>query len=284
MGGTGCIVEYLKRIIMNDLSDNKEKLFIIKIGGNVIDDLNNLDSFLRDFANIEGKKILVHGGGKIATAIGEQMGIQSKYIDGRRITDDETIDLVTMAYGGLVNKTIVAKLQLMNCNAIGITGADANLLPAKKRPVKEIDYGWVGDVNAGEINSQKWKLFLDNGLIPVAAPLTHDGAGHILNTNADTIAAVLSVNLSGCYDVKLIYCFEKDGVLLDVNDENSVVKNVTSFRYKELKESKSLFAGILPKIDNAFDAIINGVGEVVIGNSSKLSLLINGESGTKITG
>ena len=284
MGGTGCIVEYLKRIIMNDLSDNKEKLFIIKIGGNVIDDLNNLDSFLRDFANIEGKKILVHGGGKIATAIGEQMGIQSKYIDGRRITDDETIDLVTMAYGGLVNKKIVAKLQLMNCNAIGITGADANLLPAKKRPVKEIDYGWVGDVNAGEINSQKWKLFLDNGLIPVAAPLTHDGAGHILNTNADTIAAVLSVNLSGCYDVKLIYCFEKDGVLLDVNDENSVVKNVTSFRYKELKDSKSLFAGILPKIDNAFDAIINGVGEVVIGNSSKLSLLINGESGTKITG
>lgn len=284
MGGTGCIVEYLKRIVMIDLSDNKEKLFIIKIGGNVIDDLNNLDSFLRDFANIEGKKILVHGGGKIATAIGEQMGIQSKYIDGRRITDDETIDLVTMAYGGLVNKTIVAKLQLMNCNAIGITGADANLLPAKKRPVKEIDYGWVGDVNAGEINSQKWKLFLDNGLIPVAAPLTHDGAGHILNTNADTIAAVLSVNLSGCYDVKLIYCFEKDGVLLDVNDENSVVKNVTSFRYKELKESKSLFAGILPKIDNAFDAIINGVGEVVIGNSSKLSLLINGESGTKITG
>ena len=284
MGGTGCIVEYLKRIIMIDLSDNKEKLFIIKIGGNVIDDLNNLDSFLRDFANIEGKKILVHGGGKIATAIGEQMGIQSKYIDGRRITDDETIDLVTMAYGGLVNKKIVAKLQLMNCNAIGITGADANLLPAKKRPVKEIDYGWVGDVNAGEINSQKWKLFLDNGLIPVAAPLTHDGAGHILNTNADTIAAVLSVNLSGCYDVKLIYCFEKDGVLLDVNDENSVVKNVTSFRYKELKDSKSLFAGILPKIDNAFDAIINGVGEVVIGNSSKLSLLINGESGTKITG
>lgn len=269
---------------MNDLSDNKEKLFIIKIGGNVIDDLNNLDSFLKDFANIEGKKILVHGGGKIATAIGEQMGIQSKYIDGRRITDDETIDLVTMAYGGLVNKKIVAKLQLMNCNAIGITGADANLLPAKKRPVKEIDYGWVGDVNAGEINSQKWKLFLDNGLIPVAAPLTHDGAGHILNTNADTIAAVLSVNLSGCYDVKLIYCFEKDGVLLDVNDENSVVKNVTSFRYKELKDSKSLFAGILPKIDNAFDAIINGVGEVVIGNSSKLSLLINGESGTKITG
>ena len=268
---------------MIDLSDNKEKLFIIKIGGNVIDDLNNLDSFLKDFANIEGKKILVHGGGKIATAIGEQMGIQSKYIDGRRITDDETIDLVTMVYGGLVNKKIVAKLQLMNCNAIGITGADANLLPAKKRPVKEIDYGWVGDVNAGEINSQKWKLFLDNGLIPVAAPLTHDGAGHILNTNADTIAAVLSVNLSGCYDVKLIYCFEKDGVLLDVNDENSVVKNVTSFRYKELKDSKSLFAGILPKIDNAFDAIINGVGEVVIGNSSKLSLLINGESGTKIT-
>lgn len=268
---------------MNDVSKRKEKLFVVKIGGNVIDDPNNLDSFLEKFSNIEGKKILVHGGGKIATAIGEKLGIQSKYIDGRRITDAETIDLVTMIYGGLVNKKIVAKLQSNNCNAIGITGADANLLPAKKRPVKEIDYGWVGDVNTDELNSKTWKLFLENGLTPVAAPLTHDSNGHLLNTNADTIASVVAVNLSSQYEVVLIYCFEKNGVLLDVNDEDSVVKYLDPKKYQQLKESNQLFAGILPKIDNAFDAINKGVKEVVIGNSSQLSFLIKGTSGTKIS-
>lgn len=260
-----------------------EKLFIIKIGGNVIDADENLASFLNDFANIQGKKILVHGGGKIATAIGEKLGIQSKYIDGRRITDSETIDLVTMVYGGLINKKIVVKLQSINCDAIGITGADANLLPAKKRPVKEIDYGWVGDVNAADVNSKTWQLFLENGLMPVVAPLTHDSDGNILNTNADTIASVIAVNLSEYYDVTLIYCFEKDGVLLDVNDENSVSKHLDANLYQQLKDGKSLFAGILPKIDNAFDAINKGVKEVLIGNSSHLSSLINGESGTKIS-
>lgn len=262
---------------------NKEKLYVIKIGGNVIDDPNNLEPFLKEFANIESKKILVHGGGKIATAIGEKLGIQSKYIDGRRITDDETIDLVTMVYGGLVNKKIVAKLQSVNCNAIGITGADANLLPAKKRPVKEIDYGWVGDVNRDDLNFKTWKLFLENGLTPVAAPLTHDCNGQILNTNADTIASVIAVNLSAHYEVTLIYCFEKNGVLLDVNDEDSVVKYLDPKKYQQLKESNQLFAGILPKIDNAFGAIDKGVKEVLIGNSSQLSALINGESGTKIS-
>jgi acetylglutamate kinase len=283
MGGSGGIVEYFKRISMNDLANNKERLFIIKIGGNVIDDAKSLDSFLKEFANIEGKKILVHGGGKIATAIGEKSGIQSKYIDGRRITDDATIDLVTMVYGGLVNKKIVAKLQSVNCNAIGITGADANLLPAKKRPVKEIDFGWVGDINANDINSKVWQLLLENGLTPVVAPLTHDGEGHMLNTNADTIASVIAVNLSSFYNVKLVFCFEKNGVLLNVNDENSVVKQLNSNTYQQLKESNSLFAGILPKIDNAFDAINKGVKEVLIGNSSQLPVLINGESGTKIS-
>lgn len=283
MGGSGGIVEYFKRISMNDLANNKERLFIIKIGGNVIDDPKNLDSFLKEFANIEGKKILVHGGGKIATSIGEKSGIQSKYIDGRRITDDATIDLVTMVYGGLVNKKIVAKLQWVHCNAIGITGADANLLPAKKRPVKEIDFGWVGDINATDINPKTWKLFLENGLTPVVAPLTHDGDGHMLNTNADTIASVIAVNLSSVYNVKLVFCFEKNGVLLNVNDENSVVKQLNPNTYQQLKESNSLFAGILPKIDNAFDAINKGVKEVLIGNSSQLSVLINGDSGTKIS-
>jgi acetylglutamate kinase len=264
-------------------ADNTQKLYVIKIGGNVIDDEGQLGSFLKEFANIQAKKILVHGGGKIATAIGGKLNIQSNYIDGRRITDDKTIDLVTMVYGGLVNKKIVAKLQSLNCNAIGVTGADANLLPAKKRPVREIDYGWVGDVNANEINSKTWQLFLENDLAPVVAPLTHDGEGHILNTNADTIASVIGVNLSTRYDITLIYCFEKNGVLLNVNDESSVVKDLNINGYQKLKDSKSLFAGILPKIDNAFDAINKGVKEVLIGNSGHLASLINGESGTKIS-
>jgi acetylglutamate kinase len=273
-------------------SEDKEILYIIKIGGNVIDDPANLQSFLKEFSSISHKKILVHGGGKIATAIGDKLNIQSKYIDGRRITDDETIDLVTMVYGGLVNKKIVAELQSLQCNAIGLSGADANVLPAKKRPVKTlttgeglsevIDFGWVGDVNAIEINASTWQLFIDNNLVPVVAPLTHDQQGHILNTNADTMAAVLSVALSRLYNVRLIYCFEKDGVLRDVNDETSVIDELQAKAYNRLKEEKKLFAGILPKIDNAFDAVNNGVNKVVIGNSIDLLQLVKGESGTKI--
>ena len=268
---------------MSVISDKKERLFVIKIGGNVIDDSNNLFAFLKEFSNIEAKKILVHGGGKIATAIGDKLGIQSKYIDGRRITDDETIDLVTMVYGGLVNKKIVASLQSIHCNAIGITGADANLLPARKRPVKEIDFGWVGDVNAKNIDANRWKLFLENGLTPVAAPLTHDNDGHMLNTNADTIASVIAVSLSSHYEVSLVFCFEKNGVLENVDDENSIIKMMNFENYLALKTSNKLFAGILPKIDNAFDAINKGVSEVVIGNSSHLSQLISGSGGTKIS-
>ena len=268
---------------MSDFVQSKEKLFVIKIGGNVIDKDANLDSFLNDFSKIQSKKILVHGGGKIATAIGDKLNIQSKYIDGRRITDDETIDLVTMVYGGLVNKKIVAKLQSIKCNAIGITGADANLLLAKKRPVKEIDFGWVGDVSPGDINQNTWRLFLENGLTPVVAPLTHDGNGRILNTNADTIASLIAVSLSEIYEVSLIFCFEKNGVLLDVNEEDSVVNQLNHEKYKLLKESNKLFAGILPKIDNSFDAINKGVKEVIIGNSAHLISLTNGTGGTKIS-
>jgi acetylglutamate kinase len=268
---------------MSNFSGTREKLFVIKIGGNIIDDSAKLDSFLKDFSAIKNKKILVHGGGKIATAIGEKLGIQSKYIDGRRITDDETIDLVTMVYGGLVNKQIVAKLQSINCNAIGITGADANLLQAKKRSVKEIDYGWVGDISSENIDPEKWKLFLENGLTPISAPLTHDCNGHILNTNADTIASVIAVALSSLYQTNLVFCFEKNGVLENVNDENSLISKLTFADYLSLKNSDKLFAGILPKIDNAFDAINEGVNQVIIGNSSQLSSLINGTGGTKIS-
>ena len=261
----------------------KEELFIIKIGGNVIDIDHALISFLKDFSNIRPKKILVHGGGKIATSIGDKLGIQSKYIDGRRITDDETIDLVTMVYGGFVNKKIVAALQSMNCNAIGVTGADGNLMPAIKRPVKDIDYGWVGDLNVDNIKTRSWQIFLDGGLIPVLAPLTHDGNGHILNTNADTMAASLSIALSRCYQVKLIYCFEKNGVLENAHDDASVISQLNTNTYHQLKKDKKLYAGILPKIDNAFNAINNGVKTVIIGNSADVSRLIKNENGTKIS-
>ncbi len=269
--------------MISSASENKkELLYIIKIGGNVIDDKKSLDLFLKDFSSIKNNKILVHGGGKIATAIGDKLGIQSKYVDGRRITDDETIDLVTMVYGGLLNKKIVTHLQSMKCNAIGIFGADANIIPAKKRPIKAIDYGWVGDINTEKIDATMLQLFISNHLVPVIAPLTHDGDGHILNTNADTITAALGIALSVLYNVQLIYCFEKNGVLSDVNDESSVVSELQPHKYTLLKQSNRLFAGILPKIDNAFDAIDKGVDSVTIGSSDKLNELIGGKSGTKI--
>jgi acetylglutamate kinase len=268
----------------SDQIDNigKEVLFVIKIGGNVIDEEKSLHSFLKDFSSIKEKKILVHGGGKIATAIGDKLNIQSKYIDGRRITDDATIDLVMMVYGGLVNKKIVVSLQSRQCNAIGLSGADANLLPAKKRPVITIDYGWVGDVDAAEINTSTWQLFIDNDLVPVVASLTHDKEGHILNTNADTMAAVLSIALSEFYKVKLIYCFEKNGVLTNVDDETTIITELDVQTYNQLKEDKKLVGGILPKIDNAFDAVNSGVDKVVIGNSNQLLQLVKGKNGTKI--
>lgn len=259
-----------------------EKLYIIKIGGNVIDDEKSLHPFLQSFSSINKKKVLVHGGGKIATSIGDKLNIQSKYIDGRRITDDDAIDLVTMVYGGLINKKIVAMLQSLKCNAIGICGADANSIEAVKRPVKTIDYGWVGDIEPGKIDTNIWQVFIDNGLVPVVASLTHDREGHILNTNADTIASCLAVALSSLYEVHLVFCFEKDGVLTDVNDAKSVIAELNNDVYQSLKKEKKLFAGILPKIDNALDAIKKGVRDVVIGNSENLTGLVNNKSGTKI--
>ena len=247
-----------------------EQLFVIKIGGNVIDDEKNLTAFLQNFASINAKKILVHGGGKIATKIGEQLGIQPNYINGRRITDEATIDLVTMVYGGLINKKIVAKLQSLNCDAIGLTGADANIIPAVKRPVKDIDYGFVGDVLKEKIAIKNLEVLLANNFTLVIAPLTHDGKGQMLNTNADTVASSLAVALSNSYDVRLIYCFEKNGVLENVEDDDSVIKLITKEKYQQLLTDKKLFDGILPKIDNAFAAIDNGVKEVLIGHANDL--------------
>lgn len=247
-----------------------DKLFVIKIGGNVIDNESALTQFLSSFASTNANKILIHGGGKIATKIGDQLGIESKYINGRRITDEATIDLVTMVYGGLVNKKIVAQLQSFNCNAIGLTGADGDIIPATKRPVKDVDYGFAGDVKTDNINTSVLDVLLKQNITPVIAPLTHDGKGQILNTNADTIASSLAVALSGLYDVRLVYCFEKKGILADVEDDNSVVNLITKEKYKQLLEEKKLFDGIIPKIDNAFAAIDNGVKEVLIGDADDL--------------
>lgn len=247
-----------------------EQLFVIKIGGNVIDDAGTLQNFLVNFASISAKKILVHGGGKIATKIGEQLGIQSNYVNGRRITDEATIDLVTMVYGGLVNKKIIAKLQSLQCNAIGLTGADANIIPAIKRPVKEIDYGFVGEVVKEKMAIKNLEVLLVNNFTLVIAPLTHDGNGQMLNTNADTVASSLAVALSGSYDVRLIYCFEKNGVLENVEDDDSVITLITKEKYQQLLADKKLFDGILPKIDNAFAAINSGVKEVLIGHANDL--------------
>lgn len=260
----------------------KPSLVVIKIGGNIVDDEKTLSSFLINFAKLEGKKVLIHGGGKIATRIGDSLGIQSKYVDGRRITDADTLDLVTMVYGGLINKKIVAKLQSVSCNAIGITGADANLIPAGKRPVKEIDYGFVGDVKSDRINVKSWRAILDNEFIPVVAPLTHDGHGHMLNTNADTIAQEVAKALSGDYDVKLIYSFEKAGVLLDANDDKTVIGTINPAMFQQLKLEQKIFAGMIPKLDNAFAALKSGVAKVIIGKAENLDALLNGGAGTTI--
>jgi acetylglutamate kinase len=245
------------------------KLFIIKIGGNVLDNPVALQRFLHDFASIKEPKILIHGGGKIATKLGDQLGIESNYINGRRITDAATLDLVTMVYGGLVNKQLVAQLQQLNCNAMGVTGADGNLLKATKRPVKEINYGFVGDITPHSVNTSLLYFLLKQNTVPVFAPLTH-ADGVMLNTNADTIASVLSVALSKHFDVRLIFCFEKKGVLRDVNQEDSVIHHLPKKLYDELLGTQAFADGILPKLENAYAAIHAGVKEVLIGEAGDL--------------
>jgi acetylglutamate kinase len=245
------------------------KLFIIKIGGNVLDKPDALKSFLRDFASIKEPKVLIHGGGKIATKIGDQLGIESNYVNGRRITDAATLDLVTMVYGGLVNKQIVASLQPLGCNAMGITGADGNMIKAVKRPVKDIDYGFVGDIQPDGVNTSLLFFLLKQNVVPVFAPLTY-ADGKMLNTNADTIASVLAVSMSKHFDVRLIYCFEKKGVLMDVNKEDSVITHLTKKLYEDLLTKKVFADGILPKLENAYGAIHAGVKEVLIGDASDL--------------
>lgn len=235
----------------------------------MLDNPSALNSFLRDFASIKEPKILIHGGGKIATKIGDNLGIESNYINGRRITDAATLDLVTMVYGGLVNKQIVATLQQLDCNALGVTGADGNLIKAVKRPVKDIDYGFVGDIKPDGVNTSLLYFLLKQNTVPVFAPLTH-GNGSMFNTNADTIASVLAVALSKHFDVRLIFCFEKKGVLMDVNNLDSVIRHLPKGKYEDLLP-KGVFAdGILPKLENAYAAIGAGVKEVLIGEATDL--------------
>ncbi len=255
---------------------SKERLKVVKIGGHVVDSVEGLDKLLDEFAALEGNKILVHGGGKIATKISAALGIEAKMIEGRRVTDAATVEVVTMVYAGGINKNIVAKLQKRGVAAWGICGADAHLIPANKRPVKQIDYGFVGDVLTDQINCKAFDMLLGAGYSVVVAPITMDMSGQLLNTNADTIAQSVAVAMSSLYEVELVYLFEKPGVLADISDESSVIKLISHDNYAELKESGKIFDGMIPKIDNALHAVDNGVKAVRICDTLK------GEAGTLI--
>lgn len=247
----------------------KQSLQIIKIGGNIINDKETLSTFLSNFSKIKGLKILVHGGGKRATVMANDLGLQPKMIGGRRVTDETNLEIVTMVYAGLLNKNITAELQLNNCNAIGLSGTDANCILAHKRIIKDIDYGFAGDVD--EVNSEVIKLFLENKMTPVFCAITHDKKGQLLNTNADTISSEIAKALSSDYDVELVYCFEKNGVLKDVNNDNSVIESINKVIYADLKQKNIIAEGMLPKLKNCFGALDNGVKRVIIGNPEVIS-------------
>lgn len=246
-----------------------DRLTIIKVGGKVVEDTHQLNLLLDQFNRFSGNKILVHGGGNTATEIAGKLGIETEMIDGRRITSKSMLDVVTMVYGGLVNKKIVAGLQARGCNAIGLTGADLNLISAVKRPVGDIDYGFVGDVN--DVNSRELRLVLNENVVPVVAPLTHDGKGNLLNTNADTIAAELAIELSSYYSTFLFYCFDKPGVLLDAGDDSSIIYELQAEQFNDYKQKGIISTGMLPKLENGFRAKRNGVKEALITNTENLS-------------
>ncbi len=255
-------------------------LNVIKIGGNILDDEETLSTFLTAFSQFDGQKILVHGGGKIATEIGHKLGIEPNYVNGRRVTDADTLKLVTMVYAGLINKNIVAQLQSLNCNALGLTGADGNAITAKKRPVGDVDYGFAGDVVA--VNGLLLKQLLDAGITPVLVPITHDAKGRLLNTNADTIAQEVAKAMSQYMEVSLVYGFEKDGVLKDANDDSSVIPVIEVNDFDQLVADGVISGGMIPKLQNASTAIKSGVKQVIIGNALQLNNIINGEKGTII--
>lgn len=245
------------------------KLNIVKVGGNVIENEEVLIPFLEGFSRLEGPKILVHGGGKKASQWAERLGIPVQMNEGRRITDNDTLELITGIYGGQVNKNIVALLQGFGCNAIGLSGADGNAIQANKRSVETIDYGWVGDVQS--INTSFFNQLLNQGLSPVCCALTHDGKGQLLNTNADTIASELAAALSKAFEVNLYFCFEQKGVLRSLEDPNSLIEHINTEKYKELLDQKVIAHGMLPKMKNAFDALNKGVSRVAIGKPEMIS-------------
>jgi acetylglutamate kinase len=239
-------------------------LNIVKIGGNVINNQDLLTTFLKDFASLPGPKILVHGGGSKATEISERLGIEPEMIDGRRITDESTLDVVTMVFAGLLNKNMVSKLQQLNCNALGLTGADANCIEAHKRITKTIDYGFAGDIDL--INTKVINHFLSGQITPVFCAITHNKKGQLLNTNADTIAAKLAIAMSNSYHVALSYVFDQNGVLFDIDDSNSVIPIIDYNEYIQLIENKIIAGGMLPKLHNCFNALKEGVQKIKIGN------------------
>ena len=245
-----------------------ETLKIIKIGGNIIDNEVALNAFLKDFSKIESPKILIHGGGKLATKLSNQMGVEVKMVEGRRITDQDTLDIITMVYAGKINKDIIAKLQANSCNAIGFSGADGNAIVSIKRPVKTIDYGFVGDVV--KVHTEILEVLLKNNLTPVFCAITHDEKGQLLNTNADTIASELAIGFANLYQTELYYCFEKNGVLKDVNDDHSVIKHIDSSNYQGLIDDHIIADGMLPKLNNCFHAINKNVQKVCIGKPEML--------------
>lgn len=257
-----------------------ETLYIIKVGGNIIDNDEKLHAFLKSFSGLKGNKILVHGGGKLATKLAADLNITQQMVDGRRITDAETLKIVTMVYAGYINKNIVATLNALGTTSIGITGADAHAIKAHKRNHPSIDFGFVGDVDS--VNTAFINSLLNQQLNVVVAPITQDEHGQLLNTNADTIAQEIAKAMSSSFETVLIYSFEKKGVLRDINDENSFIPVIDAVEYEKLKSENAIFAGMIPKLDNAFEAIKAGVKKVIIGDAGTLQELVDGTSGTAI--
>lgn len=255
----------------------KEHLTIIKVGGKIVENSESLNSLLKDFAAVEGKKLLVHGGGRSATQMAARLGVETKMVDGRRITDEAMLEVVTMVYGGLVNKRIVAGLQALGIDAVGLIGADMNIVLSDKRKVSAVDYGWVGDVK--RVNAEAVATLIESGCCPVVAPLTHDGCGHLLNTNADTMAGEMAKAMAAHYDVTLMFCFEKPGVLADENDDSSLIPTITPAVLDDLKRRGVVSGGMIPKLDNAIACVSAGVESVVITQADRIA---DPYAGTKI--
>ena len=255
----------------------KEHLTIIKVGGKIVENSESLNALLKDFAAVEGKKLLVHGGGRSATQMAARLGVETKMVDGRRITDEAMLEVVTMVYGGLVNKRIVAGLQALGIDAVGLTGADMNIVLSDKRKVSAVDYGWVGDVK--RVNAEAVATLIESGCCPVVAPLTHDGCGHLLNTHADTMAGEMAKAMAAHYDVTLMFCFEKPGVLADENDDSSLIPTITPSVLDDLKRRGVVSGGMIPKLDNAIACVSAGVESVVITQADRIA---DPYAGTKI--